>query len=194
MPSAYTPLPNPPPPGSPWEPIEAARKKLGWSASELSRRAVGEKSRGHYTLLATRNTWNADLETVEAFVRALKEAGIPEADLRVRPRAPHATETIRDEAVELLVRRGYRLRTAEQYVQWLEHEPPRGPGQKPVTAKRLATLAGALIDADGEFGEELAGELADELERKPGPKDPPPSIGPVGPSTRHKIRGSAGRR
>src|SRR4051812_42148351 len=73
-------LPNPPPPGSAWERIEDARRKLGWSARLLSRKAGLSSS--HYSVMALRNTWNADLATIDKFIGALVAAGAPENDLR----------------------------------------------------------------------------------------------------------------
>lgn len=188
VPSSYTPLPKPPPPGSPWEPIERARQKLGWSARKLSRAAVGPKSESHYTLLSKRN-WNAEVGTIEAFIRALVDAGIPEAEIRKRTAASATQESVHEEAVELLVRRGYKLRRAQHVVGWIENEPPMDGRRGAATPERLARIAAAIIDVDREpLSEETTVGVAPARQGL----DTAPSTDPLG--TKYPKRQRAGRK
>jgi hypothetical protein len=65
--------------------------------------------------MALRNTWNADLATIDKFIGALVAAGAPENDLRfglpVSSRDRQAivlpADPMRQRAAELLVQRGY---------------------------------------------------------------------------------------
>jgi hypothetical protein len=83
VPKPVQPIQNPPPPGSPWAAVEAARIKLGWSARKLSAEATGEPGSSHYLVLASRNNWDtAGMDTLERFIRACVKGGIPEAELR----------------------------------------------------------------------------------------------------------------
>jgi hypothetical protein len=151
VPSDYKPLAKPPPPGSPWEPIEAARKKLEWSARQLSR-AAGAKSSTHYLGLSERG-WNAEVATLEKFIAALVEAGIPESDLRRRPTLSVA-EAIREEAAEELIRRGFKMRQAKRAVEWAANEPERDGRRPDLTVARLVTFGAALLTAAADWNED----------------------------------------
>jgi hypothetical protein len=177
-----------------------ARKKLGWSARKLSRAAVGPKSESHYTLLSKRN-WNAEVGTIEAFIKALVDAGIPEAELRKRAAESDAQESVYEEAVELLVRRGYKLRRAQHVVGWIENEPPMGGRRGAATPERLARIAAAIIDVDREpVGEEATADIAPARQWLPEaqasggerPSGKPPSTDPLG--TKYPKRQRAGRK
>lgn len=151
MPSTYTPLANPPPRGSPWEPIEAARKKLGWSSRRLSR-AAQSKSETHYLGLSERG-WNAEVETLEKFIAALVKAGIPESELRRRT-TPSVDEAIREEAAEELIRQGFKMRPAKHAIEWAANEPDRDGTRPVLTVERLVTFGAALLTAGGDWGQD----------------------------------------
>lgn len=79
---------------------------LGWSARKLSREA-GMKSHSHYSVLASRENWNADLATVTKFVEALVRAGVPREEFGApagRPRPPLDTFAMAREGADLLHR------------------------------------------------------------------------------------------
>lgn len=92
-----------------WAVVERHRLALGWSARKLSREAhQGRKgSESHYSVIANRDNWNADLATVNKFVEALVRAGVPREEFGAAPAGrpvPEAEVTLlmAREAAELL--------------------------------------------------------------------------------------------
>jgi hypothetical protein len=161
----YTPLPNPPPPGSPWEAIERARKKLGWSARKLSSEATGKPGSSHYSVISLRKSWDTELSTLEQFIAALVRAGIPEVEVRHVPSvaASDPSTELRDEIAETLIRKGYKIRRAEQAAELVLREPSRA-----AWVARAVEIAAGLIDAEAQ----AANTQAD-------PKQQPPSRGGI---------------
>lgn len=147
--SRYEPLPNPPPAGSIWERIERARQNLGWSARKLSTEA-GFKSPSQLTVISTRNTWKVEMDTVRKFIVALTRAGIPENDLldpgsMIKEPEPPSVE----ESVEHLVRKGYRLKAAQEAVDgikiyWVARRD-YSRGSRFLSTAELAGMAEAVL-------------------------------------------------
>lgn len=85
---AVLPMEYPPPVGSIWEAIEAARIKIRWSARTIGTQAG--LSTAFYATLA-RTGWNAQASTRDAVVGALVAAGVPAESLVVGAEPPPLT-------------------------------------------------------------------------------------------------------
>ena len=139
-------LPNPPPAGTVWFGIEAARKKLRWSARKLSVEAGFAKNPTRYSTIANRGNWEEiAVGTVDKFVDALVRAGIHENEIRtplaktygIPETSPMlAKDSVRDKAAGLLIRRGYGVNTSLRYVNSL----PLDEANKP-DPERVASMA-----------------------------------------------------
>lgn len=187
--AASRPLPAPPP-GSVWERVEQARRDDDLSYHALSR--LAGQTGGHYRLIGTRQKWKAEQETVDRFIGALVAQGYSEQWLRAgvgtprsqgSPKATAAaiTDEVREEATEILVKHGRKLRRAEQAVNAiLGYEPARGSAHGEIDAERLARFAAALLDEDDRLGRRPPHEMRLE--------EPPKKA-----SQKHRITGKSKR-
>lgn len=181
----YEPLANQPPAGNRWAAVEAARKKLGWSASKLSVEAG--LSRSFLNVMALRNTWNAQMNSIDKFIDALVRNGIrpeelPEAsgsaDVRTyntieAPRVLEFRDVAHERAAEILIQRGYRIGTSVSAVNAVDFEPPRGLSGGPAPAATPEMIA--AIAEDGIKSRVRHGALPPEemrLDKPPGSAKP----------------------
>ncbi len=175
------PLPNPPPPGSRWEPVERARLKLGWSARKLSREAV--KSPSHYTLISKRESWDTtDIATFDKFIAALVRAGVDEHELRgsaapvatpiFRTAAADLPDALRERATMLVAKGEVMPRQAYAAVDAAAVYESASQSSPPSTL-RLVRLAAALLAVDDPGVRDRLSALDD---------------GPTGSTTKHTVR------
>jgi hypothetical protein len=146
-----------------WAGIEAARKKLGWSARRLSREAgfTGNNS-ARYSLISKRQSWKGvGVGTVDKFVDALVRAGISENEIRkpiARTYGMPETEPLlardarRAIAIARLIRRGYGVNPTIRFVNSL-------PLDEGVEAEALANIAEDSIKSAVKNGALPASEL-----------------------------------